>query len=236
MSLLEQDTIRKKRVEIAIELDESDSKEYEVNAICNNAIYAKKLDSSHHLPCLYYLVSWKSYLVEEKTWELVSVVLYFCKLISTFYCDYPEKPTATFLPIVSTPLMARTIAKLELRPQAPNKSKAGLQKIVALASALKRPELPVFYLVFGLVLIAGKRFSQSRDPAPLRFAPEFGFSILLIPQFSLTLWLFLLGIGQEVFSTKSARSFGFLQPVSQKVRGFSSIDPLVFLHYLLQEF
>ena len=31
----------------------------------------------------------------------------------------------------------------------------------------KKPELLVFYLIFSLILIAGKRFSQSHDSTPL---------------------------------------------------------------------
>ncbi len=40
-----------------IKLDKGNIKEYEVKAICNSEFYAKKSDSSHHLPGLYYLVS-----------------------------------------------------------------------------------------------------------------------------------------------------------------------------------
>ncbi len=54
-SLLEQDTTRKRQVEIAIELNEGDSEEYKIEVICNSAVYAKKLEG--HLPDLYYLVS-----------------------------------------------------------------------------------------------------------------------------------------------------------------------------------
>ena len=43
-----------------------DSGEYEVEAICDNAVYARESESGH-LPRLYYLVSWKSYLEEENT-------------------------------------------------------------------------------------------------------------------------------------------------------------------------
>ncbi len=53
--LLEQDTTRKRQVEIAIELDKGNSEEYEVKAICNSAVYAKELEN--HLPDFYYLVS-----------------------------------------------------------------------------------------------------------------------------------------------------------------------------------
>ena len=58
MSLLEQDTTRKGRVdENMTELDagKDDSREYKVEAIRNSAVYAKK-SKSGHLPSLYYLV------------------------------------------------------------------------------------------------------------------------------------------------------------------------------------
>ncbi len=57
MSLLEQDIIKKGRVETAIELDEGDSKEYKVEAIRDSAVYAKESESGQHLPGLYYLIS-----------------------------------------------------------------------------------------------------------------------------------------------------------------------------------
>ncbi len=56
VSLLEQDTIKKGRVEIAIEFDEGDSEEYEVEAIPDSEVYAKEVDSGQ-LSGLYYLVS-----------------------------------------------------------------------------------------------------------------------------------------------------------------------------------
>ncbi len=60
VSLLEQDTTRKGRVETAIKLDEGDREEYKVKAICDSEVYAKKSDSDQ-LSGLYYLVSWKGY-------------------------------------------------------------------------------------------------------------------------------------------------------------------------------
>ena len=67
MSPLEQDTTRKGRVDKnnATELDagNNDSKEYKLEAIWDNAVYVK--ESTCHLPRLYYLVFWKSYLEEE---------------------------------------------------------------------------------------------------------------------------------------------------------------------------
>ena len=68
MSLLEQDTTRKGQVdENMTELDASnDSGEYKVEAIWDNTINTKELESGH-LPELYYLISWKGYPEEENT-------------------------------------------------------------------------------------------------------------------------------------------------------------------------
>ena len=54
--------------ENATELDAGDdeSGEYEVEAIRDNAVYARESESGHLLG-LYYLVSWKGYLEEENT-------------------------------------------------------------------------------------------------------------------------------------------------------------------------
>ena len=42
-----------------------DDKEYKLEAIQGSAVYAK--EANKHLPGLYYLVVWKSYLEEENT-------------------------------------------------------------------------------------------------------------------------------------------------------------------------
>ena len=47
-------------------------KKYEIEEIWDSAVYIKK--SKSHLPGLYYLVLWKSYLEEENTWELALAV------------------------------------------------------------------------------------------------------------------------------------------------------------------
>ena len=74
VSLLEQDTTRKERVDEQVtELEAGDSEEYEVEAIWDSAVYASKLESGQ-LPGLYYLVAWKGYPEEENTWELSSAV------------------------------------------------------------------------------------------------------------------------------------------------------------------
>ena len=67
MSLLEQDTTKKKWVDNETKLDAgNDSGEYKVEAIWNNVVYIRE-SKSDHLPGLYYLVSWKGYPEKENT-------------------------------------------------------------------------------------------------------------------------------------------------------------------------
>ncbi len=113
--LLEQDITRKEQVDettsrLKFEND-GDGKEYEVKVIRNNAIYVKKSDSGYHVLGFYYLVSWKSYLEEEKTWKPTLTILHLCKLISIFHHDHPENSIATSPPIESASPMARPTAK-----------------------------------------------------------------------------------------------------------------------------
>ena len=111
VALLEQDIIRKERMDkCMMELETGDSKEYEVKAICNSAVYANKSESGLR-PGLYYLVVWKGFPKKENTWELLLGVQQLKKLISCFHKEHLKKPTATFLPINFTPLMASPIVK-----------------------------------------------------------------------------------------------------------------------------
>ena len=116
VSLLEQDTTRKGRVdENATELDAGeDSGEYEVEAIRDSAVYAR--ESAGHLPGLYYLVSWKGYPEEENTWEPYSAVQHLRKLISSFYNDYSDKSTAISKVIDTALPMARPTIKPAAKP------------------------------------------------------------------------------------------------------------------------
>ena len=69
MSLLEQDTTGKERVDkrvTKLELEAGNSKEYRVEAIWDNVVYASKLESGQ-LPALYYLIAWKRDPKEENT-------------------------------------------------------------------------------------------------------------------------------------------------------------------------
>ena len=125
MSLLEQDTNRKERVnekvrQIEFDVDNNESGEYEVEAIWDSAIYARESDSDH-LSDLYYLVLWKRYPEEENTWEPTSAVQYLRKLISLFYMNHPDKPTVTSPTIDTAALMARPTVK----PTRPPKQKRG---------------------------------------------------------------------------------------------------------------
>ena len=47
------------------EFDAGNNKEYKVEAIINNTVYAK--DAKRQLPGLYYLVFWKGYLKKKST-------------------------------------------------------------------------------------------------------------------------------------------------------------------------
>ena len=86
------------------------NKEYEVEAIHNNAIYAKEADG--YLLGLYYLVIQKDYPKKENTWKPFSAVIYLQKMVSIFHKNYPEKPTATLVPLDFAPPMAKPIVKL----------------------------------------------------------------------------------------------------------------------------
>ena len=112
MSLLEQDNTRKGRVDDKnVELDAgNENGKYEVEAIRDSEVYARE-SKSGHLPDLYYLVSWKRDPEEENTWEPASVVQHLRKLISSFYNDHLDKPTATSSSIDNAPLMARPTVK-----------------------------------------------------------------------------------------------------------------------------
>ena len=77
-SLLEKDNTRKGRVDKKtvkqLEFEAgSNNKGYEVEGICDNAVYIRELEAGH-LPGLYYLVSWKGYSEDESNWEPASAV------------------------------------------------------------------------------------------------------------------------------------------------------------------
>ncbi len=82
MSLLEQDTIKKRRVNKAlpepeknIKFEAEDNMKYKVKAIINRVVYGQQANSNQ-MPGLYYLVLWKGYPEEENTWEPSSAVMH----------------------------------------------------------------------------------------------------------------------------------------------------------------
>ena len=111
MSLLEQNTTRKRQVDKNVtEFEDGNNEEYEMEGIWDSAVYAKESEVSH-LPGLYYLIPWKSYPKKENTKEPALVVQHLWKLLSAFHKDNSNKPTATSLLVDTTPLMAWPCSK-----------------------------------------------------------------------------------------------------------------------------
>ena len=73
--LLEKNTTKKGRVSEEVpklDVGNKGSEKYKVEAIWDNAVYAR--ESKSHLPGLYYLVAWKDYSKKENTWEPLSAI------------------------------------------------------------------------------------------------------------------------------------------------------------------
>lgn len=102
-----------------LEPEEGNSKKYQFEAICNNEVYTRKLED--YLSGFYYLVSWKDYLKKENIWELVLVIQYLQRLVTTFYKKYLKKLRAIFLLIDSTLSMTRSVDKLIKAPNTKQK-------------------------------------------------------------------------------------------------------------------
>ena len=78
MSLLEQNITEKRRVDKVVKQMKFDirddiSKKYEEEAIWDNAVYVRELESGH-LPDLYYLIFLKRYPKEENIWKPTSAM------------------------------------------------------------------------------------------------------------------------------------------------------------------
>ena len=114
MSLLEQDSTRKRREFFVPEFEPgNNNKEYKVKSIQNSTVYTKEADG--HLLGLYYLVVWKGYPEEENIWEPFSAVIHLRKMVSTFHKDHPEKLTATAAILDSTPPIAKLTIQLAMK-------------------------------------------------------------------------------------------------------------------------
>ena len=90
-----------------LEFELDDNKEYEMDAINDNVVYAK--EAAKYLPRLYYLVAWKDYPKEENTWKPSLAVMHLCKMVSTFYKDHPKQPIATSASLDLVPPMTKLI-------------------------------------------------------------------------------------------------------------------------------
>ena len=112
ISLLEQDIIKRERVEKMPKIDAGNhnNKEYKVKAIKDNAVYVTK-SKSGYLQGFYYLVVWKGYSKEENTWDLLWAVQHLKKLISCFHKKRLKKSWAISPPIDSALPMARPTIK-----------------------------------------------------------------------------------------------------------------------------
>ena len=118
LSLLEQDTTRKGWVDekIAEQLEfkaSGNNEEYNVEIIHDSTVYAKESELDHLLG-LYYPIFQKSYFDDESTQKPISTVQYTWKLVSIYYKNHLNKPTATFQLKDQALLMAKHIALLNV--------------------------------------------------------------------------------------------------------------------------
>ena len=94
--------------DIQLEFEAGNNQKYEVNGIWDSTVYA--MESAGQLPGLYYLVSWKSYPEKENIWEHALAIQHLWRLVTVYYKDNPEKPTAISAPFDTAPPMARLSA------------------------------------------------------------------------------------------------------------------------------
>ena len=137
----------------AAELDagEDEGGEYEVEAICDSAVYAQESEMGN-LPGLYYLVSWKGYPKEENTWEPYSAVQHLWKLISLFHKNHPDKLTAISEAINTAPPIVRPMIMPTTKP---TKWKQGRPANSINKRAKKNWDVFDFNRVFGFVSRCG---------------------------------------------------------------------------------
>ncbi len=127
-------------------------------------------------------------------------MLHLYKLISTFYRDHPEKPRATSSLIDSAPPMVRPTAKL--KAEASSKQKRGRPAKDSNASKCDKKTWTGFLSRF-LTLFRKQAKDSHSYVILLRSAPPRSLILFDLPTlwFSPTFRFFLLGIGQEDFST-----------------------------------
>ncbi len=128
VSLLEQDTIRKRRVDKVLPEPEKElefvaggNKEYEIKIIIDSTVCGQQANDIDQMSGLYYLVLYKGYLEKKNTWEPSSTVIHLRKLISTFHKEYLEKltaisPSLDFAPSIARPLVLKEPKQKRDRP------------------------------------------------------------------------------------------------------------------------
>ena len=93
-----------------LDAGDNESEKYEIETICNSAVYTRESKSSH-LPGLYHLVFWEDYLEKKNIQKPILAVQHFKKLISLFYKNYFNIPKTTFKTINIASLMANPTIK-----------------------------------------------------------------------------------------------------------------------------
>ena len=136
---LEQDTTKKRQMnDMQLKFKAGNNKEYEVNGIRNNAVYAKKSTTSQ-LSELYYLVLWKGYPDKENTWELVLAIQHLWRLVTDYHKDNPMKLTATSFPVDTAQPMAKHMQGQPAGPTvAPTKKRGQLARSTTTTKRAKK--------------------------------------------------------------------------------------------------
>ena len=123
-----------------LEFKAGDNKEYEVDGIWDNAVYAKE-STTGQLPGLYYLALWKGYPKEENTWEPILAIQHLWRLVTAFHKNNPEQLIATSLPVDTASTMARPTQSRPARPTVALTKKRGQPAGPTTASTKKRGRL-----------------------------------------------------------------------------------------------
>ena len=91
-------------IDMQLEFEAGNDKEYKVDGIWDSAVYAKEL--AKQLLGLYYLVLCKIYRKEKNIWEPALAIQHIWRLITTYHKNNPEKSIAIYASINMVPLMA----------------------------------------------------------------------------------------------------------------------------------
>lgn len=117
MSILEKNNTKKrqiKKVTFQVKFEENNNnKKYEVNTICNSAVYAKQSKIGYLLG-YYQSLSQKDYPEKNKTQESILIIKHLWTLFSTYPKKHLEKLLENLTLVNSVSLMTKPIVKLFL--------------------------------------------------------------------------------------------------------------------------